>query len=561
MKIIPPFRSADFWILVCALLTCSYVLSQRYVDPDMWGHIQYGADWIAAGQMPRTASHTYADPDYVWVNHENLAELSMALIHRYFGGLGLMIVKTILGGLMLLAIRTHAVRRGVGNMWASLILLPVAYGLASAWLVRPQLASMLCFTAQLFLLDWAAQDRDDTQPLGWPIWLTIPLIAIWTNAHGGFLAGICVLIAWTGARWLLAVVKHGFANNKRSLLQVVGLSLAAIAAPLVNPYGVDLPYWLFHSLGTPRPEIAEWVSVIDDPVYLYAWCTTAVIAAFAWACSALPKRWADVIVFTLVTMQGFAHVRHIPFMALMVGIWIPLHLQSACTRWSKPNVEAKPTSRGEYAFLISLAAVLLGIVLFQHAKFGVDREEYPIAATQFVADNDLNGRIVATFDWAQFTLAALPDSLVGFDGRFRTCYSQEVVDAHFDFISGRRTDHRHRDEAGSGPYDPTKILRMGEPHLAIIKQTELAAKRVMQQQEDWALLYADSTAQVWGTKNRYDDPNSKDFLPPAQRVLPAEFISEKSVAEVEPNETGITRWPALPTSGGLVINPVFRVPN
>ena len=94
------------FISVCiasaALLGCLFIMSQRFVDPDIWGHIQYGADWINAGEMPRTASHTYADPDYVWVNHENLSELAMAVVHQHFGGLGLMIGKCLLGVFVLL---------------------------------------------------------------------------------------------------------------------------------------------------------------------------------------------------------------------------------------------------------------------------------------------------------------------------------------------------------------------------------------------------------------------------------------------------------------------------
>ena len=70
---------------------------------------------------------------------------------------------------------------------------------------------------------------------------------------------------------------------------------------------------------------------------------------------------------------------------------------------------------------------------------------------QYVADQELTGKLVVTFRWAQYAIAAFnPRShgddglLVAFDGRFRTCYPQEIVDMYFDFATGLRMCREHK---------------------------------------------------------------------------------------------------------------------
>ena len=84
-------------IILLLGLVAANLLAWRTIEPDLWGHIQYGEDWLHAGQMPTTATHTYSTPDQPWVNHENLFELAVALGQRAIGGLGLMIFKCVAG--------------------------------------------------------------------------------------------------------------------------------------------------------------------------------------------------------------------------------------------------------------------------------------------------------------------------------------------------------------------------------------------------------------------------------------------------------------------------------
>lgn len=536
---------------IASLLGCLFILSQRFIDPDLWGHIQYGADWINAGEMPLTASHTYADPNYVWVNHENISELVMAVVHQYFGGLGLVIGKCLLGLFVLWLIRWNAIRNGVRETIASLILIPVAYSLASSWCVRPQLASFICFALMMLILESVDRNRETHQSFRWHIWLLVPLVTIWTNSHGGFLAGICVLLAWLGLTSVRAVLASGWQASRKLVLQSIVVGIGIVLAPFVNPYGADLPYWLARSLGEARPEINEWASIIEQPIYCYAWGWVFGIAVLAWTFSKSKRNVAHLAIFALVALQSFQHLRHIPFMGLLLGFWIPQHLESTFAHLGTPNTERLQSSvrsqrrtRWQFGFVVLAMA---GLLIYQLCQFGVRRNEYPVAAAEFMAKHDLNGRLVVTFDWAQYAIAALPDSTVGFDGRFRTCYTQEVVDMHFDFIYGSATIRRNRDEEGSGPFDPAKVLRFKDPQLVWIDRLrDRSGSKLLDEMPEWTILYRDSVAEVWGRSDLYDDANGDRYLAPADR----------SISDAE--QTGLASWPALPCGeDSRPINPVF----
>jgi hypothetical protein len=160
--------------------------------------------------------------------------------------------------------------------------------------------------------------------------------------------------------------------------------------------------------------------------------------------------------------------------------------------------------------------------------------------------------MVVTFNWAQYAIAAfgtLGDEedgiLVGFDGRFDTCYPREVVDMHFDFVLG--WDHPRFRGLDSPPFDAQRVLEYGQPDLVLLCRQQPHSVQVMAQNQDrWVLLYQDQIAQLWGRKDRYDDSGSQQYIPLAARPITDEA------------QEGVVPWPALPqpstTSAVLATN-------
>lgn len=540
------YRILKIGVLALLVMGCAIPLAMNLVDPDLWGHWQYGRDWIADGELPQTATHTYAAPNHRWINHENAAELLLAVGFERLGVHALLVVKCLIGLAILATMVWTARRRQVHALAAWALMLLVANNLQAFFPMRPQLLSFAILTAAMLCLDRAFPRWPDEKTIRYAwLWALPPLFALWVNSHGGFVAGLCVVGAVLCGR-----ICELLASDRKHLgapLHLAVIGLACVAATLINPYGLDMHRWLLGSLGSPRPEITEWAPPLPGKPVFWPFVTLSVVAAASLIATRRRRDWTQIAILLLVGWQASMHLRHIAFFALLCGFWLPSHLQSALKRLRPDRSEPLPTVLPARWLRMAMAAAILfgigcqGFALASRLRdFPVQQERFPVGAIQFMADRGLQGKLVVAFNWAQYAIAALsPDVTVGFDGRFRTCYPQDVVDMHFDFLLGEHEGQRFRSEA-SGPVDGAKVLQFGHPDMVLVDPEYPNAVRIMQEQAaqpqpDWVLLYRDPQAELWGRRARYDDPTSEHYLPEALRQLAAQPT------------TANPQWPALPS--------------
>jgi hypothetical protein len=394
----------------------------------------------------------------------------------------------------------------------------------------------------LVLLDRAFCDWHGNRAINARYLWGLPVImAVWTNSHGGFVAGLCIAGAYLGGRIVELLLDAKIAWRKVGLLAVVGLT--TLSASLVNPYGWHLHYWLGVSLVEPRPEITEWLAPHPgDPVF-WPWIAMLAIVGVSLVASTKRRDWVEIAILLLVVWQSALHLRHIAFVAILCGFWIPEHFQSALRRLLPTGglpFDLSPTLRR-----VAVVALLGGIAAQSFAidrrlrDFAIDRGQYPVDALQFMVDHNLSGKAVVAFNWSQYAVAALaPQITVGFDGRYDTCYPLEVVDMHFDFQLGEAGGLRNRSPA-SGPIDGTKVLEHQSPDLVLIDRHYENPVKIMRAESAranprWVLLYRDRVAELWGRSSKYADPGSADYLPASQRVQDAS------------PRAGAVPWPAFP---------------
>jgi len=546
------YRWLQRGMVLALALSCALALSLNLVDPDLWGHIRYAEDWLAEGELPRTASHTFTAMGYPWINHENLAELSLAFGYRHLGSYGLLVAKCLLGmGIVITLVRT-AQRRGVHALLAWAIMLLVASNLTARFAMRPHLLSFLLFTTVLWLLDRAFGDEEDPLKFraGW-LWLLPVVFAVWVNSHGGFVAGLGIVGTYLGGRMIQGFVRLG-RSAWPALLQLALVGVACVAATLANPYGLEMHRWLLGSLGRPRPEITEWASLSSSQPIFWQVVWLSVMAGVSLAATRRRRDWTQIAILVLVGCEGVAHLRFIPFFALLCGFWLPVHVQSALGRLRPENGAPLPTMRLSPRWrFAAMGAILLGIGLQSLAlgrrlsDYPVYRNSYPVDAVQFMVDRQLKGKLVVVFHWAQYAIAAMaPDVQVAFDGRFRTCYPQQMVDMHFDFLLGENDGRRYRSPE-SGPIDGTRVLKYRSPDLVLLDRSyenpvEVMRAEAARENPRWVLLYRDQAAEIWGRRDRYDDPSGPDYFPLAWRLQ-----------DLRPQDAA-AQWPALPRrTGGL----------
>ena len=510
-------------VLALFVVACLLILSTVHTgDPDLWGHVVYGQEALAAGRLPATATHTYTAPAHPWINHENASEIVFAILVNRFGPAGLTGLTIALGASVVLAFVSRAIRAGVRVPALLAVVLLAVCNMTPGWSVRPQVFTYGSFALLLVLLDgaFAAPGRR------WLLWTVPPLFAVWANTHGGFLAGLGVLVVYLGV--------SAAGATRREALGMAAVVVLAVLATLVNPYGIRLLTWLVEDLRPPRPEISEWGRMMPpDPVF-FVFAALVLLTVFALVRTRRRRDWAHVAVLAVTACEAVAHSRHVVFFGIAAGLFVPVHLDDV---WSAPasrDAPAPGSVRRMRAVAWSMAGVFLAVLLFLCRTLWVSKAAYPVDAFQYLADRGVAGRIVADFGWAQYALAAFPESSVAFDGRLRTSYPQDVADAYFDFLLGDLPGMRWRSPT-SPPFDDRRILRLGNPDMVLLGRGEKHALKVMARAtSEWVLLYEDGVAQIWGRRSVYDDPRSARYLAPGLR----------SVSRRRPD--GWVRWPAFP---------------
>lgn len=572
----PAVSSQDKWFqrafLLAIVMGCAVAMSPNPADPDLWGHVQYGRDVLTDGAIAETTTYSFTAEGYRWINHENLAELILAVGANTIGPVGFVVAKCLLSLLVILLIVRFAYQQGVHLLTVCVVALLVAVNAAFHWSVRPQLFTYTYFTLLIALLTWCfhgwkgkwhlplwkvggeAPKRADFKYSRRRIrylWLAPILFLFWANTHGGFVAGYCIFTAYLVCRSIELLCRCGLAGLpvvRRFGLMIVVTGLAT----LVNPYGPGLHLWLLESLGTPRPEITEWhapeLFTLDS---ITLWLMIGLFGASI-LLSRRSRDFTHLVLLGITLWQSLEHLRHVPFFAILFGFWIPVHVESMFQRlrFSREDAEfgenMSPVMRRVMALGICLAfGLLIGRLYARLSDLRVDKSKYPVAAMQFIADHDMSGRMVVTYNWAQYAIAAFgPRSdeekgiRVAFDGRFRTCYPQEIVDMNFDFVLGDGgPDRRHRSPE-SPPADGGRVLKFKNPDLVLISRGQPHSQQVMNEHlNTWVRLYQDKVAQVWGARKKYDDPTSPDFVRPIDRIIG------------DQEQEGFVTWPALPVRG------------
>ena len=185
-------RRAFVAFVICLAI---FQFSENTADPDLWGHVLYGRDFLQTGHLMRTEPYSWTAPGHEWVNHEILAEAAMALSFRALGGTGLLLLKIAAGlatffiALSIATKRMDKKMRPVAWAFGAVAVVEISFGFAA----RPQIFTALALAMELWLLRQIHRGK-----WGWALALP-PLFALWINTHGGVLAGLIVLFAAAAA--------------------------------------------------------------------------------------------------------------------------------------------------------------------------------------------------------------------------------------------------------------------------------------------------------------------------------------------------------------------------
>ena len=415
---------------VWALLLASsalYFFTINEADNDLWGHILFGREMVAAGVIPRIATHTYTAAGQSWVNHEWLAQVILVAVYKAAASPGLLLLKFTLAAatslLLLGAMRAHT--ESV-SAWGLTGLLTIAV-LARGFAVRPQIFTYCGIALILAVLDHYQRGQRHA------LWFVPLLFILWTNLHGGFVLGLAILGLFVVSELI------------RLRTVVVGPLLALISGAgvtMLNPYGPRLLIYVWHELTRAHP-ITEWQPAAVSPSQFAFFAMLLLFAATVPFTQRAGEHGWRLIVAAAGAWLALRHARHTPVFALCAAAPLAAQLEHA-TRWlvGRTAFQLHAVSRRVIAAgMLALVAVQFGLTASRWRRDGLQivyaPAEYPVAAVRALQHVEAPFNLAVPLDWGEYVLWFLaPHANVSLDGRFATLFPAEVVTDNFNFFSG-----------------------------------------------------------------------------------------------------------------------------
>jgi hypothetical protein len=182
----------DARVVQAATIACVLAVAALLgrIGSDSQWLVALGHDIARSGSVPSGIPFA-GTPTAQWPNSLVLAELTFDGLDSALGVRGLLLAQLLAVAIALVVLARDARAGGADPIGVSGALLIASVGaLPALAIVRVQLFSIALFPVLLLLL------RDQARTPSRRIWLVLPLLALWSNLHGGALLGLGVTLGY-----------------------------------------------------------------------------------------------------------------------------------------------------------------------------------------------------------------------------------------------------------------------------------------------------------------------------------------------------------------------------
>jgi hypothetical protein len=471
------------WVAL-ALTATSVLASSHWVDSDLWGHMAIGRETVRLGWPPLADPFSYMPTIRPLVYHEWLSGVTFYTMLMRLGGWSLKVAMLAMGLVTLGVAGVTARRLGASPAAVFLVTLVALPSFAVGYIpIRGQAFTFLFFALVLWILVEADRGRPRL------LLLLPPLFIVWANLHGGFVAGLGMILLFAVAR----------AASGRLPWRLLAAGAASLVVTLVNPYGFLYWRYLVRALTMPRPYIMEWLPAYGrllEPLY---WDTPTLAhdalrlvfigLVLVAVLTARTRYWPGVVALAVTGYLGTRHFKHLPLLAIAGVAFASFHLTPLLDRTldglrqrlGRVRRVGAPVVAGLVGLYVIVVALDLAVLTPWEPI--VSERAYPVDAVRFLKANGVRGNLATPFDWGQYVLWNLhPDVKVSFDGRYEAVYPEEVAADNFNFVRGEG--------------DWRRLLTQYPTEMVLVARAHPVAP-LMAGEPGWALAYEDPVSRIY----------------------------------------------------------------
>jgi hypothetical protein len=443
-------------------------------DGDTGWHIRTGQYILAHHAVPTTDLFSFSRAGAPWFAWEWGTDVIYAALYQIGGLKAIVLTSGAMIGLFGVIVLRYTLWRGA-NMLVAVFTTMLAVGASSMhFLARPHLFTLVLVPVCFWVLE-----ADRRQPTRW-LWALIPVTAVWTNLHGGFvifLACIGLLAAGSAlGAWLDPGAGRWPAVGRYSTL-LVGCSLAS----LINPYGWQLHAHIIEYLR------ADWIKDVVQEFQAPTFRNEGQLQYEALLLAGLilagfllgKRRWTEALWIVFLAHASLISVRHAPIYATVAA---PLIAGELSGWWSASAARMKKSQAlrilhqmgtdlapgfartSVWPALFILALVALDAPLQWPRDF--PSEVFPTGMIHQNAGLVSTGRLLTTDQWGDYIIYSFyPRQRVYVDGR-SDFYGEKFANQYLHLLQGAYDWRAIMDQTG---FD-VALLPAGWPLSSLLKQ-------------------------------------------------------------------------------------------
>jgi len=466
-------------------------------DCDTGYHIRAG-EWILShASVPRQDIFSLHSPPLPWTAHEWLSEVVMALIHHAFGLTGLVVF---FAGILALVSRLlfRMLRAEGGNMLLAVGVVLLATASSQVhWLARPHVFSLLFFLVWYRILDEHRRNGANR------LFLLPPIMLLWVNLHGGFLAGF-MLLGLYGAGCLLECFSPDkeLKTAARQRLKVLAV-ITAVCIPVscINPYGFHILLFPFNLVSNKliMDSVTEFLSPNFHEPSPFKYLLLLLVAVLSLSRDKL--RPVELLLILAFLNMALYSVRYIPLFAIIAAPVITRHgdkiLKDSRGRFAAmfarkaDNIAATDASSGGLLWPLAAVVAVAWLAVSGQIRYGFDPTKNPAAAVSFIEKEKLPGNMFNNDEFGDYVIyAAWPRYRVFFDGR-SDMYGSSRLKEYMQVTNFEEGWEKTLDK-----YGITWIFFNTGSRLA----------RFLKERNDWVLIYEDKVASIFIRNTAQNQP-------------------------------------------------------
>jgi hypothetical protein len=463
--LVPSLSDLFFLATMCWLFMGAAGWLALLADADVGWHIRTGEYILKHHAVPYRDLYSFSKPGAPWFAWEWLSDLIDAALFRIAGLKGVVLAA----GMTIALFATTLVRRVTRlnvNPFAALFVALVGVGSASMhFLARPHVFTLLLVSVSMWMIE---TDRDGSGPKKRIFWL-IPIVLVWTNLHGGFLAILAVLgltavgsaiEEWIAARNMAGVrektTRSSFPQTVRELnwskpARYGILTAACAAVSLVNPYGWGLHQHILEYLRSDwiRNVIQEFQSPSFRSENMLQFEALLFVGLMTAGALFRRRRVAEGLWILLFAYLSLSSVRHAP---VFVAVTLPL-IAAEVASWWQAFTQAAP--KGSLRGILNQMAadsaagfrrssvwpavfVLALMVTGKPIRWPTDfpTELFPVHMIHAHEAEIVRSRVLTTDQWGDYLIYLNPERQKVFvDGR-SDFYGSKVGNEYIHLLNG-----------------------------------------------------------------------------------------------------------------------------